>query len=78
MPRSDYCAVVAAEVRAEMGRQNLTRRDLAQALAVTPATAGSRLDGSVPFDVRELAIVANWLGVTVTQLTPDHREPVSA
>lgn len=59
---------VAAEVRAEMGRQRKTQADLAAVLKIYPSTAGRRLDGSVPFDVVELATVARWLGVKASEL----------
>jgi len=59
---------VASEVRAEMGRQRKTQADLAAVLKIYPATAARRLDGSVPFDVVELATVARWLGVTASEL----------
>lgn len=59
---------VASEVRAEMGRQRKTQADLAAVLKIYPATAARRLDGSVPFDVVQLATVARWLGVTASEI----------
>jgi len=59
---------VASEVRAEMGRQRKTQADLAGVLGIYTATAGRRLDGSVPFDVVELATVARWLGVKASEI----------
>ena len=78
MTPTDYCAAVAAEVRAEMARQRRTQGELAAALRITAPTAARRLDGSVPFDVRELMTVAVWLGVPVTQLLGHSPEAVSA
>jgi hypothetical protein len=68
MTPSDYGAAVAAEVRAEMGRQQRQAKDLAVALAVSPTTARTRMSGAVAFDVVELLIVATWLGVPVERL----------
>lgn len=61
---------VAAEVRAEMARQSKSQSDLAQALGVTGQTAGRRLSGDVPFDIAEIALVADWLDRPVTSLLP--------
>lgn len=69
MTPTEYANAVAAEVRAEMGRQRKTQADLAKALGFTAATAARRLDGGTPFDVIELAVVANWLGIEIHQLT---------
>lgn len=68
-----YAEALGAEVRAALARQRKTQADLAAALGVTPATAARRLDGTSPFDVRELAIVANWLGVAISDLYPAER-----
>ncbi|WP_169309959.1 helix-turn-helix domain-containing protein [Aeromicrobium marinum] len=60
---------VAGEVRAEMARQRKTQAELATILGTTTATAGRRLDGSVPFDVVELCMVAGWLGTSPDRFT---------
>lgn len=67
---TEYAAVVAGEVRAEMGRKRKSQADLAGALDITTATAGRRLSGEVPFDVIELMRIANWLSVELQQLMP--------
>jgi transcriptional regulator with XRE-family HTH domain len=59
---------VAAEVRAEMGRQRKTQAELARALRMHPATVARRLDGSTPFDVAELVDLGAWLGVPAAAL----------
>jgi len=59
---------VAAEVRAEMARQQKTQAELAAVIGVTAHTAGRRCSGAVPFDVIEIAAVAEWLSVPVEQL----------
>jgi hypothetical protein len=68
MTPSDYGAAVAAEVRAEMGRQHRHAADLAAALGVSTTTARTRMSGAVVFDVVELLIVAVWLDVPVERL----------
>lgn len=70
MSPTEYAQAVAAEVRAEMGRQRKTQAELAKTLDITAATAARRLDGSVPFDVLELLTVARWLSVTPERLMP--------
>lgn len=61
---------VAAEVRAEMARQSKSQSELAEMLGVTGQTAGRRLSGSVPFDIAEISLVADWLGRSVVSLLP--------
>lgn len=70
MNPTDYAKAVAAEVRAEMGRQDKDHVELAGVLGVTAATARTRVRGTQPFDVIELAVVANWLGVDPESLAP--------
>lgn len=56
--------VVADEVRAEMARQRKTAAELAIAVGVNQHTMGRRLNGSTPFNVMELARVAECFGTT--------------
>lgn len=71
MTPTEYAEALAAEVRAEMGRQRKTSTDLAAVLGVTKATARTRLSGSQPLDVLELAQIADWLGVSPESLLAD-------
>jgi len=73
-----FAEAVAAEVRAEMGRQNKSRADLAAALGMTVQTAATRLSGVQPFDMIELATVAEWLNVDPERLTPSSTEQVAS
>lgn len=68
MTPTGYGEAVAAEVRAGMARRNHRITDLAEVLGVTPATASSRFYGKTPFDVVELAVVAEWLGISIDRL----------
>lgn len=71
----DYAALVAAEVRAEMGRQRKTVAELAQVLDMARETAGLRLNGNRPFDVLELPRIAAWLGVPTSSFYPAEQVP---
>jgi transcriptional regulator with XRE-family HTH domain len=61
---------VAAEVRAELARKQMSQHALAAALGVAQQTVSRRLTGEVPFDVAELGRVAEILGVPVGQFFP--------
>lgn len=63
---------VAGEVRALMGRGRNRRRvsqsQLAAALNIAQTSLSRRLTAEVPFDVDELAKVADFFGVEVSEL----------
>lgn len=61
---------VAAEVRAEMARQQMTQQVLARQLGTTQQTLSRRMTGEVPFDVFELQRIADIFGVPVTHFFP--------
>lgn len=63
-------ASVAAEVRAEMARQNVPQREVGRVLGLSQTGAWRRLSGETPFDVAELAKVAELLGVPMTHFLP--------
>lgn len=67
-PQPNVSPRVAANVRAELARQNKTRRELAAALRVDEHRIGKRTRGLVPFSVDEIVAVARFLGVTVEEL----------
>lgn len=70
MGERNYVQQVAAEVRAEMARQDKSVDELAEVLGVkTRPTARLRLDGTTAFDTAELWAIATWLGVDVRKLT---------
>lgn len=60
---------VAAEVRTEMQNQHVSQAELGRKLGVSQQWISRRLTGDVPFDVAELARVADVLGVTLDRLT---------
>ena len=63
-----FAQKVAANLRAEMARQNLTINDLAAAMGCTRPTARSRYFGRSPLTIGELGAAAQMLGVGVEVL----------
>lgn len=60
---------VAAQVRAEMVRQDQSVLGLAAVLGVGVEDARSRYDGTCELGLEELRAVARWLSVPVARLT---------
>lgn len=73
MTPTEYAEAVAAEVRAELGRQRKSGSDLAKVLGISPQSIGRRLSGEIAFDVAELSRIATWLGIEIKQLTLSDR-----
>lgn len=65
---------IAAEIRAEMARQNKSQRDIADALRLPQQALQIRLAGKRSFRAEELADLAVALGVPVAQFLPTPRE----
>lgn len=63
-------AAVAAEVRAEVARKQISQDKLAAQVGCSRQALNRRLTGATPFDVAELAAIADALGVPVTQFLP--------
>lgn len=63
-------AAVAAEVRAEVARKQISQDKLAAQVGCSRQSLNRRLTGATPFDVAELAAIAEALGVPVTQFLP--------
>ena len=62
--------LVASSVRAECARQRVTQRDIARKLEVSHTAINRRMMGIVPFDVEELAKIADLLGLSIADLIP--------
>jgi transcriptional regulator with XRE-family HTH domain len=60
--------LVAAEVRAEMGRRRISGAELARAIGEPQASLQRRLSGRYPFDVDLLARIADYLDVPLHEL----------
>ena len=56
----------AGAVRAELARRKINGRELAKALGWSVTTTWRRLNGTYPFDVEELSLIADHLGVSVS------------
>lgn len=61
---------VAAEVRAELARQNVSHRQAAEWLGMSQSQITRRLNGKIAFDTVVLEILARHLGVPVRQFFP--------
>lgn len=73
---------VAAEVRAEMARQRITQQALADQLGwpqsrLARRLADTTLNAPIPFDVPELVLIADALGVPLAQFLPVAVAPAS-
>lgn len=69
---------VASEVRAEMGRQQKTLAQMAEAIDLDVQAARRRYRGEKPLTLDEVEILAAWLGVDLDQLVLANREPVAS
>lgn len=66
MPMTDSLAhAVAAEIRAEMARQQRQQTDLGEFLGVKQPTISRKLAGKTEFRIDELEKIAEFLGVPV-------------
>jgi transcriptional regulator with XRE-family HTH domain len=64
----DFTAQVAAEIRAEMGRQRMSQEALAARIGISQQSLSRRLLGTYPFNTIELAKAAEALNVPVGRL----------
>lgn len=62
---------VAAEVRAEMARQRVQQRQVAEWLGISQPQIGKRLRGEIAFDTGELETLASHFAVPVVQFFPE-------
>jgi transcriptional regulator with XRE-family HTH domain len=69
-----FAESIASEVRAELGRQSVTARDLAAALGLSQPQTSKRLAGKIEFRPSELEKAAAFLGVPVTKFTAVHAD----
>lgn len=61
---------VLAELRAELGRQNINRVELARRLGVERNWVHYRFSGETPLRLDDLQRIADALGVSIAQLLP--------
>jgi transcriptional regulator with XRE-family HTH domain len=74
MGDTDVIEATAAAVRAEAARQRISGVALAKRLGVSQAWMSRRLGGRQPFDIGELARVAEALDVPLSRLVPDAQD----
>lgn len=60
---------LAAEIRAELARRDVTQSDFAKKVGWSPAYFSRRMNGEVPFDADEIDLIALELGMRRDQLT---------
>ena len=60
-------ARVAAEIRAELARQNKSKASLAQAAGISPDTLRRRLNGVYPFAIEEVDAICFFLGIPIAE-----------
>jgi plasmid maintenance system antidote protein VapI len=54
---------IVANVRAELGRANVSAVQMAQRIEIAPATFGRRMTGEVAFSADEIVAIAEQLGI---------------
>lgn len=62
---------LGAEVRAWLGRRNVSQRQLARMLGMNPTALNFRIQGKRSFDVTELLKIAALLDISLAQLLGD-------
>lgn len=62
-PARPLTEVIAEEVRALMGRYNVTQVQLADVLHVSQTGVSKRLRGLIPFDANEMGVLAAYFDV---------------
>ena len=78
LPRKDHASLterVAAEVRSLMGRYEVTQVMLSEVLGVSQPQVGARLRGAVAFNVNEVALLADYFGVSPAELLGEQVAP---
>lgn len=59
---------IAAEIRAELGRANISQAEFAPRIGLTSSSLSRRMNGEIPWNIDELELVAQELGVELGQL----------
>jgi hypothetical protein len=73
METQSYTEQVAGEVRAAIARANLTQSAVCAMTGIKGATMSRKLSGKVAFDVEELHLIADALGLVAFELMPRTR-----
>ena len=62
---------VAAEIRAELARRQIPQVRIADLLGLSQVSVSRRLTGQTPISVDELALIAGFLDVPISDLLKD-------
>jgi hypothetical protein len=68
---STWSQSVAATVRAELARRRIRAAALMEVLGLGRTATYDRVNGVVPFDTREILLVASFLDMTAEQLVAE-------
>lgn len=68
MPMEQQAVTVAANLRAEMGRRQISQAALAEAIGIAQPSVSKRLHGHVPWTLSELTRVAEFLDLPLSTL----------
>jgi transcriptional regulator with XRE-family HTH domain len=68
-------AIVAANVRAEIGRANISQSDLASALGENDMWLSRRLNSRPAFSTDEVQAIADYFNIKPGELFIEHRRP---
>ena len=71
MTVTEWAMPTVDNIRAEMARKRKRQADLAALLGIAQSGVSARMNGKVPFDLHELFLIADWLGVSVHALLAD-------
>lgn len=68
MPHRTFAEYISGEIKAEMARQGITQRELADRLGWGQTTVSRKLLGSRPLEVNDVEQMADALGVSIAEL----------
>lgn len=65
---TELAARVAEEIRAEIGRRNMSKRDIARQVGASTSTMNRWLNGETPMDIGWVDQIAAIVGLTTEEL----------
>lgn len=72
---ADFASAVTAEIRAELARRKITAQRLAHAVGMSKQTMSRRMTGAAPFDLAEVEAIADFFGMTPSELLARAEQP---